>query len=138
MSVTDPAVELTICAIDRELYVVTLASRALCGGGRELSVFSDTDRQDSTSVTKARCACTASRQSLDDLRNWTPSDQQYRLASTGFAGLLWSTRVLAGCTKVGYISAEIGGCKDNECYIHTWRTDDTIIQHKVIRAVNLV
>ena len=50
MSVTDPAVELTICATDRELYVITLASRALRSGGRELSVSSDTDRQDSTGV----------------------------------------------------------------------------------------
>ena len=50
MSVTDPAVELTICAIDRELYVVTLASRALRGGGRELLVSSYTDRRGSTGL----------------------------------------------------------------------------------------
>ena len=51
---------------------------------------------------------------------------------------MWSTRVLAGCSKVGYISTETGGRKDNECYIYTRRTDDTIIQHKVIRDVNLI
>jgi len=145
MSVTDPAVELTICATDRELRRHWQAVRCVVAGGSYLFSATRTDKtapawQAPARLTIARCACTATRQSLDDWRNWTPSDQQYRLASTGFAGLLWSTRVLAGCTKVGYISTEIGGCKDNECYIHTWRTDghDTIIQHKVIRAVNLV
>jgi len=137
MSVTDPAVELTICATDRELRRSSLRQAERCGvaGGSYLFPATRTDEaapawQAPERLTIARC--TASRQILDDWRNWTPSDQQLQhlLASTGFAGLLWSTRVLAGCSKVGYISTETGRRKDNECYIYT-SVDDTIIQHKV-------
>ena len=102
----------------------SLWQAAHCGvaGGSYLFSATRTDKtapawQAPERLTIARCACTASRQILDDWRNWTPSDQHLH-ASTGFAGLLWSTWVLAGCSKVGYISTETGGRKDNEYYIH--------------------
>ena len=131
MSVTDSADELTICATDRELR--RHFGKPSAAGWREGVIpATRTDEAAPTwqaleRLTIARCACTASRQILDDWRNWTPSDQHLH-ASTGFAE----------CSKVGYISTETGGRKDNEYYIHTSRTDDTIIQHKVIRDVNLI
>jgi len=102
MSVTDPAVELTICATDRELrdYVVTSASRALRGGGRELYVSSDTDRRGNTGLASTgtsddsqmcmHCQPADTRRlaQLDTIR---PAAAAYLHASTGFAGLLWST-----------------------------------------------
>jgi len=131
---------------DRQRATSSLREAVRCGvaGGSCLFAATRTVEAAPARLTIARCTCTASRQILD-WRNWTPSDQQLQhlLASTGFAGLcfaglLWSTWVLAGCSKVGYISTETGGRNDNECYIHTRRTDDTIIQHKVIRDVNLI
>ena len=141
MSVTDPAVELTICATDRELrYVVTSGSRALRGGGRELLVSCrDTDRRGSTGTSDDSQMCmhcqpavTRRLAQLDTIRpayaciDWLCWPI---VVNTSFSGM-FENRL--------FISTETGGRKDNECYIHTWRTDDTIIQHKVIRAVNLV
>jgi len=122
--VSDWSIELTICATDRELRRHFGKPRA--AGWRE------TDRQDSTGL-----ASTGTSDDSQMCMHCQPAVTR-RHASTGFAGLSWSTRVLAGCSKIGYISADIGVRKDNECYIHTWCTDDTIIQHKVICAVNLV
>jgi len=61
--------------------------------------------------------CSASRQLLDDWCYWIPAAAASAsvLAS---AGLLCSTWVLAGYSKVGCISTETDRRKDNECYIH--------------------
>jgi len=74
MSVTDPAVELTICATDRELRRHFGEPRA--AGWREGVMFPATRTDEAAPawqaparLTIARRACTASRQILDDWRN---------------------------------------------------------------------
>ena len=99
-----------LCDRQRATSSLRQLSRALRGGGRELrgQTRQHAAWQAPARLTIARCACTASRQILDDWRNWTPSDQHLH-ASTSFAG----------CSKVGYISTETDGRKDNEYYIYT-------------------
>jgi len=91
MSVTDPAVELTICATERAMSSLWQAAHCGVAGGSYLFPATWTDKtapawQAPARLTIARCACTAIRQSLDDWRNWTPSDQQHRLALLAYCG----------------------------------------------------
>ena len=136
MSVTDPAVELTICATDTEL-------RRHFDKPRELSVSSDTDRRGSTGL----AGCTGMSDDSQMCMHCQPADTRrlaqldtIRPASACIDWLCWP--VVVNMSFSGMFENRLyqytGGRKDNECYIHTWCTDDTIIQHKVICAVNLV
>ena len=100
MSVTDPAVELTIGSVratDRELRRSSLWQAGAAGsrvpGGSYLFPATRTDEaapawQAPARLTIARRACTASRQILD-WRNWTPSDQQLQHLAACIDSLCW-------------------------------------------------
>jgi len=142
MSVTDPAVELTICATDRELrYVVTSGSRALRGGGRELLVSCrDTDRRGSTGTSDDSQMCmhcqpavTRRLAQLDTIRpaaaastciDWLCWPIVFNM---GFSGM-FESRLYQYRPAVCTISVQTGGCKDNECYIYTRRIGVQTIQ----------
>jgi len=144
MSVTDPAVELTICATDRQRAIRRHLGKPRAARWREGVICFQRHGQTRQHLpgkhrlTIARRACTASRQILNDWRNWTPSDQQLQHLAACIDWLCWPIVVnmsFSGMFESRLYQYRDRRTQDNKCYIYTRRTDDTIIQHKVIRDV---